>query len=98
MTTLLDRIETRSAHGRSATDNTTPAQRLRATMAAVRVSFTWLGDAEDAHPRAEGPGRRGVRRRGPVPLRRQEAARHQAPGLPRRHRHPGQDRRVLEGR
>ena len=43
MTTLLDRIETRSTNGRSATDNTTPAERLRTTMAACRVQFTWFG-------------------------------------------------------
>src|SRR5690242_9503320 len=35
MTTLLDEPTTRS--------NTSPAQRLRATMAAVRLAFTWLG-------------------------------------------------------
>ena len=44
MSTLLDRIDTRSANGRSATDNsTTPGDRLRTTMAACRVQFTWLG-------------------------------------------------------
>jgi hypothetical protein len=42
MSTLLDRIETRSANGRSATE-TTPADRLRTTMAACRVQFTWFG-------------------------------------------------------
>ena len=50
MTTLLDRIDTRSAHGRSATDDTTPAQRLRATMAAARVSFTWMGTQKTLTP------------------------------------------------
>src|SRR4051812_43704940 len=40
MTTLLDRIDPRPAAAGSAT---TPAQRLRATMAAARVSFTWMG-------------------------------------------------------
>ena len=43
MSTLIDRIETRSANGRSATDDTTPAERLRTTMAACRVQFTWFG-------------------------------------------------------
>jgi hypothetical protein len=38
MTTLLE-PETR----RASTSTTTPAQRLRTTMAAVRVSFTWMG-------------------------------------------------------
>ena len=43
MSTLIDRIETRSANGRPATADTTPAERLRSTMAAARVSFTWFG-------------------------------------------------------
>ena len=48
MTTLLDRIdsvpETRSA------ETTTPAQRLRATMAASRVRFTWFGVQKSLTP------------------------------------------------
>ena len=43
MSTLIDRIESRSANGRTATDGTTPADRLRTTMAACRVQFTWFG-------------------------------------------------------
>jgi hypothetical protein len=42
MTSLLDHLESRSAPPITHT-TTTPAQRLRATMAAARVSFTWLG-------------------------------------------------------
>jgi len=42
MTTLLDRIETRPAPTATSPDPT-PAQRLRATMAAARVAFTWMG-------------------------------------------------------
>ena len=42
MNTLLDRIETRPATTETST-GTTPAGRLRGTMAAARVSFTWLG-------------------------------------------------------
>src|SRR4051794_41239792 len=42
MTTLIDHIDARPAHG-TAGATSTPAQRLRATMAAARVSFTWLG-------------------------------------------------------
>src|SRR3954447_6068942 len=39
MTTLIDRIETRATN-----DNlSTPAQRLRTTMAACRVRYTWFG-------------------------------------------------------
>ena len=45
MTTLLDRLDSRPAPADAATAPTTatPAQRLRATMAAARVSFTWMG-------------------------------------------------------
>ena len=43
MSTLLDRIESRSANGRTGADSTTPAEWLRTTMAACRVQFTWLG-------------------------------------------------------
>ena len=42
MTTLLDHLDTRSAPVATGT-TITPAQRLRSTMAAVRVSFTWFG-------------------------------------------------------
>ncbi|MDR3638637.1 MAG: hypothetical protein P4L84_32830, partial [Isosphaeraceae bacterium] len=41
MTTLLDHLGSRPTL--AATTSTTPAQRLRATMAAVRVRFTWFG-------------------------------------------------------
>jgi hypothetical protein len=43
MSTLIDRIETRSSNGRSGTESTTPADRLRTTTAACRVQFTWFG-------------------------------------------------------
>ena len=43
MTTLIDRLESRSTNGRTSSDNTTPAERLRTTMAACRVQFTWFG-------------------------------------------------------
>jgi hypothetical protein len=43
MSTLIDRIETRSTNGRIGADSTTPAERLRTTMAACRVQFTWFG-------------------------------------------------------
>src|SRR5688572_10604788 len=42
MTSLLDRIDSRPAPAGTSPDPT-PAQRLRATMAAARVSFTWMG-------------------------------------------------------
>ena len=40
MSTLLDRIEPRSTNGRNGMESTTPAERLRTTMAACRVQFT----------------------------------------------------------
>jgi hypothetical protein len=43
MSTLIDRIGSRSTNGRTVGDSTTPAERLRTTMAACRVQFTWLG-------------------------------------------------------
>src|SRR5690349_13304316 len=52
MTTLLDHIEEVAApEGRpDATDGTAPAQRLRATMAAARLAFTWLGTQKSLTP------------------------------------------------
>ncbi len=49
MTTLLDHLDSRSSASRSGTA-TTPAQRLRSTMAAVRVSFAWLGTQKTLNP------------------------------------------------
>jgi hypothetical protein len=49
MTTLLDHLESRptaSAGG----GTTNPAQRLRSTMAAVRVSFNWMGTQKSLNP------------------------------------------------
>ena len=46
MTTLLDHIGSRP----TTIGTTTPAQRLRATMAACRVSFTWLGTQKTLTP------------------------------------------------
>src|SRR5207248_6401391 len=43
MSTLIDRIETRSTNGRTGTDSAKPAERLRTTMAACRLQFTWFG-------------------------------------------------------
>jgi hypothetical protein len=43
MTSLLDRIETTPTAGDAAGEATAPAERLRATMAACRVQFTWFG-------------------------------------------------------
>ena len=70
MTTLLDHIDGRAAtDARPATaDVTAPAQRLRATMAAVRLAVHLARHPEVADARAARPGRRGLRRRGPVPL------------------------------
>ena len=46
MTTLIDRIETRP----TSESTTTPAQRLRQTMAACRVKFTWFGTQKTLTP------------------------------------------------
>ena len=43
MSTLIDRRESRSTNGRTSTESSTPAERLRTTMAACRVQFTWFG-------------------------------------------------------
>jgi hypothetical protein len=48
MTTLLDRIDAEPAA--RVVDTTTPAQRLRTTMAACRVRFTWFGTAKSLTP------------------------------------------------
>src|SRR3954453_4203103 len=51
MTTLLDRLDSRSSPASAgATDAATPAHRLRATMAAVRVSFGWMGTQKTLNP------------------------------------------------
>jgi hypothetical protein len=42
MSTLIDRIESLSTTGRTRTESNTPAERLRTTMAACRVQFTWF--------------------------------------------------------
>ena len=43
MSTLIDRVESRSTNGRTSTIGSTPAERLRTTMAACRVQFAWFG-------------------------------------------------------
>lgn len=47
MTTLLDHLDPQAVTARS---TITPAQRLRTTMAAVRVSFTWMGTQKSLSP------------------------------------------------
>ena len=49
MTTLLDHLDARPATAAIGA-TTTPAQRLRTTMAAVRVSWTWLGTQKTLTP------------------------------------------------
>jgi hypothetical protein len=49
-TSLLDRAESRTDSTTSATSTTTAAQRLRTTMAAVRVAFTWFGVSKSLTP------------------------------------------------
>jgi hypothetical protein len=48
MTSLLDHLDTRPATSPMA--STTPSQQLRSTMAAVRVSFTWMGTQKTLTP------------------------------------------------
>ena len=48
MTTLLDHTDARTAD--EAAPTTTPALRLRATMAAVRLGFTWMGTRKTLTP------------------------------------------------
>jgi hypothetical protein len=43
MSTVIDRLETRPANGRAGAGEASPADRLRTTMAAARVAFTWMG-------------------------------------------------------
>ena len=51
MTTLLDHLDSRSSPTATAGTSTTPAhRRLRTTMAAVRVSFTWMGTQKTLNP------------------------------------------------
>jgi hypothetical protein len=47
---LLDRSETRTDSPTATTSTTIAAQRLRTTMAAVRLSFTWLGISKSLTP------------------------------------------------
>ena len=49
---------------------TSPSQRLRRTMAAVRVSIRWFGIRRRPDGRTEGRGCRTVQRRSPLPVRR----------------------------
>ena len=43
MTTLLDHLDPRPTVSPASDPSITPSQRLRSTMAAARVSFTWFG-------------------------------------------------------
>ena len=50
MSTLLDRVGTTDTRAVPTAEGPTPAQRLRATMAACRVAFTWLGTQKSLTP------------------------------------------------
>ncbi len=43
MSTLIDHFESRLTNGRNGAQPATPAERLRTTMAACRIQFTWFG-------------------------------------------------------
>ena len=97
MSTLIDRIETRSAHGRSATDNTTPAQRLRSTMAAARVSFTWIGTQKTLTPEQKARAAEAFDAEGQYLSAGKKLIDTRHSAFRRRHGDPGQGRLVLEG-
>ena len=78
--------------------STSPSQRLRTTMAAVRVSLSWLGVRKTLTAEQKIPSRRHVRGRRCVPVGRQEAAGHHAPGLQGRDGRQGPHHRVVEVR
>src|SRR4051794_15661926 len=50
MNTLLDHLDSHPSPIAANGTATTPAQRLRATMAAVRVSYAWLGTQKTLNP------------------------------------------------
>src|SRR4051812_19955272 len=50
MTTLLDHLDSRPSPVATAGTQSTPAHRLRATMAAVKVSYTWMGTQRTLNP------------------------------------------------
>ena len=95
MSTLIDRIESRSTNGRTGTDSTTPAERLRTTMAACRVQFTWFGTKKSLTAEQKAQAAEPFDAEGQFLVRRQEAARHEAQRVPGRHRDPDQDHRLL---
>ena len=72
MTTLLDQSP----------ETTTPAERLRTTMAAMRLSFTWFGTRKTLSPdqKAQAAESFGA---GELSLGRQETDRREAPGVSR---------------
>ena len=95
MSTLIDRIETRSTNGRTGTDSTTPAERLRTHDGRMPCPVHLVRHQEVPHGRAEGPGRRAVRRPGPVPFGGQKTAGYEAQRLSGRYRDPHQDHGIL---
>ena len=66
-------------------------------MAACRVAFTWWGTQKTLTPEQRALAAEAFDAEGAVPLRRQEADRHEALRLPRRHGDPHEDHRDLEG-
>ena len=94
MTTLLDRIESRLNNGRIT--RTAPRRLNGSAPRWPLAGSSSPGSGPRNHsPPSRRPGRRDLRRRGPVPLRRQEAARYQAQRVPGRDLDPDQDHRLL---
>ena len=97
MTTLLDHLDSRPAPTAATGTATTPAQRLRATMAAVRVSFTWMGTQKTLNPDQKARAAETFGAEGQYLSAGKKLLDTGALGLPGRHRDPGQGRRLLEG-
>ena len=66
-------------------------------MAACRVRFTWFGTQKTLTPEQRATAAEAFDADGAVPQRRQETDRHPAHRVPRRHRGPHQDHRLLAG-
>ena len=96
MTTLLDHLDSRPTPAGTGT-TTTPAQRLRATMAAARVSFTWMGTQKTLNPEQKARAAEAFGAEGQYLSAGKKLHRHRPLGLPRRHGDPRQGRRLLEG-
>ena len=95
MSTLIDRIETRSTNGRTGTDSATPAERLRTTMAACRVQFTWFGTKKSLTAEQKAQAAEPFDAEGQFLSAGKKLLGHEAQRVPGRDRDPDQDHRLL---